>query len=953
MLRLRTLGGLSIENAGSLGGATANRRPLSLLALLAINGSHGLSRDTIVALLWPESEPDRARNSLSQVISVLRRELTAPDLLLGTVELRVNPDVLACDVVDFEQRIAADDLDAATRLYTGPFLEGVFLKNTPEFERWVDLERSRLEHLQGDALERLATRATAAQDHVSAVRFWRRRASLVPTDSRAARELMAALVASGDPAGALAHYRAHRALLRHDLGLEPGASLVEFAAVVRQGMILRPDREWAIRHARVHAELVPAERGPEPDHGVLASAEQLLAAPTGATRHVASAMRPDGAQQVPGEADAGASGQFETQPDLPWPSGLAQVPRFRGLARRRRILLAGAGIVGVIALGRLVTRQRNSGAAMTTTKLSSVAFAIGRDTPASASAASASARLDDPEPTLNIGRVLVMPLRDESHDTSAAPFGRLAADWMASGLAQTGLIDVVDAQTAAGLQVRLAQSDTGSASARDIHRIAVDVDAKTLVLGRYYRTPDSLFVQVMIEDAVNARLVRTLPKIAVPTADYSRALALLRDKVAGAFATLVDPRVESLVDRSTPAPSLIAYHAYAEGLDCYIRSGRVGVFNPCNPAPNFEAAIRADSSWTLPYIWLMYEYRNAGRLTAVDSLIGILDRRHERLSELDRNGVEFFERLQAGDAEGSLRAARRAAALAPRSSWAYQAAFTARQLSRYKESLTFLRQLDPEHGWVRGWWPYVQSLAADEDALGHYGTELSEMEAAEKRDPGTALYIGFRLVALAGLGDSSTIVRVVDSLIANPPVLGTRLGAILQSALHAAAAHGHPQLARQIADRCLAAIDPPATVTQEQRYNLGVRADCLYAEGRWGEAKGATERLLSGSPPLTNGQIWNLERSLVRIETRLGDSAAAALHMRNLLSHAEPANRFSDSMFMLAHIAAIRGMKARTVELLRQMPMGTNWQPTVLLTNPDFRELLTYPPFRALVAPRG
>jgi len=46
-------------------------------------------------------------------------------------------------------------------------------------------------------------------------------------------------------------------------------------------------------------------------------------------------------------------------------------------------------------------------------------------------------------------------------------------------------------------------------------------------------------------------------------------------------------------------------------------------------------------------------------------------------------------------------------------------------------------------------------------------------------------------------------------------------------------------------------------------------------------------------------------------------------------------------------------MKARTVELLRQMPMATNWQPTVLLSNPDFRELLTYPPFRALVAPRG
>ncbi len=235
MLRLRTFSGLSIENGASIGGATASRRPLALLALLAVNGGRGLSRDTIVALLWPESEPERGRNSLSQVISLLRRELAADDLLLGTAELRVNSEVLTCDVMEFEQRIAEDDLEAATRLYTGPFLDGVFLKNAPEFERWVEQERSRLEHAQGDALERLATRATAAHDHVSAVRFWRRRASLAPTDSRAARELMSALAASGDSAGALAHYRAHQILLRDDLGVEPDARLAEFAAVVRDG----------------------------------------------------------------------------------------------------------------------------------------------------------------------------------------------------------------------------------------------------------------------------------------------------------------------------------------------------------------------------------------------------------------------------------------------------------------------------------------------------------------------------------------------------------------------------------------------------------------------------------------------------------------------------------------------------------------------------------------------
>jgi TolB-like protein len=57
---------------------------------------------------------------------------------------------------------------------------------------------------------------------------------------------MRALVASGDPAGALAHYRVHQALLREDLGLEPDATLVEFAAEIRERISRSPDAPSAV-----------------------------------------------------------------------------------------------------------------------------------------------------------------------------------------------------------------------------------------------------------------------------------------------------------------------------------------------------------------------------------------------------------------------------------------------------------------------------------------------------------------------------------------------------------------------------------------------------------------------------------------------------------------------------------------------------------------------------------
>src|SRR2546428_817640 len=88
MLRLRTFGGLSIDEMAFTDAIAGRRRPLALLALLATTGRSGISRDKLVAYLWPDSDAELARNSLSQALSSLRREFGREDLVLGSVELR-------------------------------------------------------------------------------------------------------------------------------------------------------------------------------------------------------------------------------------------------------------------------------------------------------------------------------------------------------------------------------------------------------------------------------------------------------------------------------------------------------------------------------------------------------------------------------------------------------------------------------------------------------------------------------------------------------------------------------------------------------------------------------------------------------------------------------------------------------------------------------------------------
>ena len=146
-LRLKTFGGLWIENPASRTDGGPRPRSLALLALLAAAGAKGISRDRALGILWPESDPERARHALSQAVYNLRRELRT-DVVLSTPDLRLDSRLISSDVEDFRLATAAKDWLKAADLFTGPFLDGFYLADAPEFERWVEEERGALAALR-------------------------------------------------------------------------------------------------------------------------------------------------------------------------------------------------------------------------------------------------------------------------------------------------------------------------------------------------------------------------------------------------------------------------------------------------------------------------------------------------------------------------------------------------------------------------------------------------------------------------------------------------------------------------------------------------------------------------------------------------------------------------------------------------------------------------------------
>ena len=232
---LRTFGPPALVGADDdtfLGQHGHHRRRLALLAVLAASGDRGRSRDQLLLLFWPDATQTRARHSLDQLLYALRSSL-GESVFEGASPVRLNSQVMSSDVGAFNAALERGDLEAAVEEYRGPFLDGFYLNDAPEFEQWVEAERSRLAASYAGALERLARAATAASDHSAAVRWWRALAETDPVSSKYATGFISALTNAGDHAAALQHAKRYEAVIANELGVSPGPEIATLVDEVR------------------------------------------------------------------------------------------------------------------------------------------------------------------------------------------------------------------------------------------------------------------------------------------------------------------------------------------------------------------------------------------------------------------------------------------------------------------------------------------------------------------------------------------------------------------------------------------------------------------------------------------------------------------------------------------------------------------------------------------------
>jgi DNA-binding SARP family transcriptional activator len=573
VLRINVLGGLYVTADGrAASGAAGQPRRLAVLALLAVAGERGVTRDAFLAHLWPDNDEERGRRALTQALYALRRDLGSEEVFLGLKDLRLNPDLITSDIAEFHEAVRGDVAERAAELYRGTFLQGFVLPGADMFERWVEEQRDALGHEWGEVLESAARRAGARGDFRAAVGYLKKRAGQDPLNAKVAVKLMEALVAQGDIAGALQHARVHEMLVRQELELPPDREVVALADRLRSSAQASPVRSES---PSIDQSSPPPAPSPSPPYPAPLDTEDADDVPVRRSAEVEVAqgqieellpeedtpLEPDRSGEILAAIRATSGWAVISEAELPnvaYPTPVASGERRRWLVP----LVAGIGVVALATVG---------------------SFMFWRGRPPGGAPADL--------PVVAIGRIT---------DYSAAKgsdLGRPLADMLATNLARGSGFRVVSSTRMLELMRQLG----GSAdSVGVISAAARQAGARELVDGSLYTLSPTL-----------QRL--DLRRVSLATGEVIRAYRIEGKDLFGLADSGTSQLVGDLGGRaptgsiaSVSTTSLVAYQRYEEGLRAYYGG------DLAEAERLFRGALQLDSSFAMAQYYLSGTTSDAG-----------------------------------------------------------------------------------------------------------------------------------------------------------------------------------------------------------------------------------------------------------------------------------------------------------------------------------------------------
>ena len=234
----------------------STRKELALLIYLAVEGRIH-ERKALSEQFWPEGDALHGRAALRITLHHLRHLLgedtgsdSLPHLLIHRDTLGLNfTSALALDVQPLHEawvlahttltvpedarRTLLADLQRASGLPHGEFLEGFSLRDAPAFDDWVRSQREHWYLRTNEVFDRLSHLQFEAGELEAAIETVTRWLALAPLQEDAYRRLMRLHFASGNRTAAWRAYETCQARLASGMQVEPSPETVALASHIR------------------------------------------------------------------------------------------------------------------------------------------------------------------------------------------------------------------------------------------------------------------------------------------------------------------------------------------------------------------------------------------------------------------------------------------------------------------------------------------------------------------------------------------------------------------------------------------------------------------------------------------------------------------------------------------------------------------------------------------------
>jgi DNA-binding SARP family transcriptional activator len=246
-VRVYTLGAFRVVVGGETVAEQAWRRRAArqLFKVLLTRPGRRMTRDEVIDLFWPESDPEAAASNLRATLYAMRHALETGKLdhplevVFGDrSSIWLGPDVdLWMDAVAFERKVTEawrsptplPLLEEASAMYAGDYLPDDL------YEDWATDRREALKRTWIELQFGLAQALEARSDLNAALQPLERLLRADPCDERAAQELMKLLTRHGRRAEAMRVFQRLSQSLREDLGVEPSADTAELNRQIGAG----------------------------------------------------------------------------------------------------------------------------------------------------------------------------------------------------------------------------------------------------------------------------------------------------------------------------------------------------------------------------------------------------------------------------------------------------------------------------------------------------------------------------------------------------------------------------------------------------------------------------------------------------------------------------------------------------------------------------------------------